>query len=103
MESALMISPPNFSASWMPTAVLPIPVGPQMTITFGFLVGETILIIKCFRSPLIVVKHEAAGLIQIYPFLGIKEVGAASSRDMRFILTPIAAGSRSHKKEQKEI
>jgi hypothetical protein len=46
MESALMISPPSLSASRMPTVVLPIPVGPQMTMTFGFVVGETICLIK---------------------------------------------------------
>jgi hypothetical protein len=69
--------------------------------TFGFFVGETILKIKRLRSPLIAGAYEAADLIQIYPFSGIKEVGAASSRDMHFIQIPIAAGSRSHNKVQK--
>jgi hypothetical protein len=42
MESALMISPPNLSASLIPTTVLPIPVGPQITIIFGLLETECI-------------------------------------------------------------
>jgi hypothetical protein len=46
MESALMISPPAISASRMPTAVLPIPVGPQMTMTFGLSISDTIFEIK---------------------------------------------------------
>jgi hypothetical protein len=50
MESALMISPPSLSASLIPTAVLPIPVGPQITIIFGLLETECIELMLNMRA-----------------------------------------------------
>jgi hypothetical protein len=46
MESAPMISPWNDLASWMAKDVLPMPVGPQMMMAFGFDRKDSIKIIS---------------------------------------------------------
>jgi hypothetical protein len=66
-----MISPPSFSASRMPTEVLPIPVGPQMTMTFGFFIADFIFVMKSAKGycPSYYSHHRGTENTEMYVFL----------------------------------